>query len=316
MKKIIVLMILAAVFMVGGCAGQSNAVAVIGEQEIGYETFNHHMLLTQISYDLSEMEMPTTGEDGQNLKNNILNGIIENVILVDVAKNMELKPDADEAQSQATQLLETIYDFYDEGDLEALLKEYELSADEFEELINESYLNNQLIFQLYDEVIADVALTEEETLKYYEDNMDLFNYSTVHVKGFVMTDQTVAGDVLKALETDGSDVDQVLEDFSNNEKIIVAADFGPVFYTDVENIFWDELISTPIGENTEVVVSEGVYYLGHVYGREIVETLPLEQVEDAVRERALSIKKNQFYEKFVQDEFEKIEVEAFYDRLK
>ncbi|QSX07434.1 peptidyl-prolyl cis-trans isomerase [Alkalibacter rhizosphaerae] len=314
MKKFRWIAVLISVLLMVGCTSSQSYLAKVDEVVITEEEWKGQLLLTQISYDLSQTPMPSTGEAYENLKKNLMDNLLESVVLLEEAQERAVEGDDTAADEEARMLMDAITTMYDEGTLSELLDEYDMDPEKLEALLVKRSRENQVIYELYEEVTKEVSVSQTEMEEYYNGHLKLFNYSTVHAKGFVFADLETA----TAVEKDVREMDdgqEVFETYKDRDGVLFSGDFGPVFYTDVEVPFADALFDAAIGEWTPLVETDGRAYLGYVYGKEPMDPIPLEEVSDLVQERALSEKRGEFYRTFVEDAFEKRDVDVHYDKL-
>lgn len=315
MRKTLLIILLLGAFVLSGCQPGRDSFAKIGENEISKESFDKYMLLTKISYDLSKTDMPQSGEELRTLKINILDNMVEGVILVESAKKMGIEVDRDIAVEEAESVLEMMLDSYGEENYLELLDEYGVERSEFEKFVKELSGDNQMIFSLYEKVTEGVEVTESEALQHYQENIRIYNYSTVHTKGMVFSEKDLGEKVLDDIKNGIIDIEEAIETYGEDSKVLFAGDYGPLYYTDVAEKFAEKIFEADIGETTALVESDGLYYLGYVYSRDDMEPVDFADVEDTVYERVLSQKRNEAYEEFFQQEKEAYEIEVYYDSL-
>jgi len=315
MKKTLLTIMILVAFIISGCQSEPGVYARIGENEISKDSFNQYMLLTKISYDLSQAEMPQSGEGLETLKKNILDNMVEGAILVESAGKLGIEIDEEQALQEAESLLEMVLESYGEDDYQKLLDEYRIDRNDFEDFVKKLSADNQMIYALYERVTEGVEASEEEAYRHYEENIRVYNYSTVHAKGFVFTASNTGEEVRAKLESDEMSMDEAIEAYREDENVLYADDFGPLYFTDMSEDFAEELFDAGIGDFTRLVESEGLYYLGYVYSRDDMEPAAFEDVESTVYERVLSIKRNEAYEEFFIQEKESYEIEVYYDKL-
>lgn len=315
MKKTLLFITLFILLILSGCAQNADFLARVGETTIEQKDWEEQLLLTRISYDLSQTQMPDSGEAYENLKKNLMDNILESVILLEEAQERSITGDQDTADEEAQLLLDAIEALYGQEGLSALLEEFQMDEEQFQQMIFRKSMENQIIYQLYNEVTKDVTASSQELEEYYSDHLDYFNYTTVYVKGFVLTSSETGEALSKEILEEDVQVEELLESYQNQENVLFSGDFGPVFYSNVEEAFAQVLFDTQVGEWTSLVETQGLYYLGFVYGKEPMDPIPFEDVADVVEERVLSVKRSAVYEAFVKDAFEARDVEVYYDKL-
>ncbi|NTW70756.1 MAG: hypothetical protein HGA49_00725 [Eubacteriaceae bacterium] len=315
MKKLILLTVLLLVLITTGCSSDNGIYATVGENEITADTFEKHVLLTKISYDVAGTEFPAEGSALVNLKRNLLNNMIESIILVDAAKSKGITIDGEQAASDAKALIDMFEESYGADGYESLLKENSLTTKEFEEFVNKLSGDNLYIYGLYTEVTKDVKVTEKEAETFYTKNIKYYNYSTVSVKTLTFSEKDLAETAFKEINSNGASFDDTIAKYKGQAGVVDASDMGSIFYTDMPEVFSDKVFAIKPGEHTEIIESEGLYYIAEVYAIDVMDPIPFKEVVDDVKEKVLSEKRNTVYEGFFETEKAKYEIKAYYDKL-
>jgi len=105
-----------------------------------------------------------------NLKENVMNSLVDMTLMKQQAKEMGLSITADEKESQFNEFLRSRYQG-DQAALEEALKENRVTRAEFDKQFEDQIL----LQKLYQKVIADVKADDAELKKFYDENIERFS---------------------------------------------------------------------------------------------------------------------------------------------
>lgn len=308
-------MILLLFSLIGCTTTVQDQVAKVGETILSTSDFEEQMLLVHLSHELAGTPMPDSGEEWNALKKDLLDQRIETLVLLEEAQERSLAGDGSTAQEEGDLLLAAVGEMLSPETLEEILDRHSVTMEDLETLIHQRSMENQILYQLYEQVTQGVTASEEELKSYFEENRMWFSNATVHGKGFLLASRETGEEIEEAVERGEMDVDELVKQYSEDPSLIFAGDLGPIFYSRLEEAFAEALFEAEVGSWTPLVQGEQGYFIGFVYGKETALSVTFEESRDAVEKRVHSIKKKEMYRSFIQEAFEKRSITAYYDEL-
>lgn len=305
-------------------ADKNQVVAKIDGETIKKDQFLNHMILTEISLQLSGQSLPSDEETLKQIKEDILNNLVENEMLAKLAKDENMEIDEADAQTQLDGLNEMLFDSYGgEEEYNAFLDEKGVTREEFDEFLLELAENNIYINELYVYITKDIEITDEEAKEYYNVNLTYFDSSTVSAKHILVQNEELANEVAAKAKEEGMDFDAVMELYKGKEGVVEVADLGAFKYTDMVPDFaaaafslGKEQVSPPVHSSgyTSAGYYEG-YHIIYVYDKNIVEPVSFEDSKDYIKESLLANKKDETYSSYFEEKREDIDLKTYPNRL-
>lgn len=167
-----------------GCA-QNNVAATVNGEEISLDKYNKRV--EDVIKNFEQQGMDLNSEQGNEMKNTIkervLDGIIEEVLILQQAKEKGVLPAKEEIDEQVKQIKDT---YGTEEEYKEALKELNTSDAELREVIEINLAGNNL----YQNVTEDVKeINTEQAREYYQQNKDQYSdpkqLATRHILFFV-----------------------------------------------------------------------------------------------------------------------------------
>lgn len=105
----------------------------------------------------------------KTLKENIMNSLVDMSVMKQAAQEKGLTVDAEEKETKFQELLKSRYQGNEEAFKEAL-EQNKVSRAEFDE----QFADQLLLQKLFNDIVKDIKVTDEDVKKFYDENMDRF----------------------------------------------------------------------------------------------------------------------------------------------
>ncbi|MFZ7130973.1 MAG: peptidyl-prolyl cis-trans isomerase [Eubacteriales bacterium] len=306
--------ILFFVMMSSGCQ-LNNTVAKVNEVEIQSDELNKQMVLTEISYTMNGYEIPT-GEEYKKLQLEMLNNMVEDVILLDLAKGRDIISDEETARSQGESIIQSIIDSYgSEEDYENYLRDHHQSRVDFEEYIMTLSQTNQMIYALYDAISKDVVITNTQLQNYYEENQLYYSNSTVSIMNITLDNEDTAQKLYEKIHSESVKMEDVLKQPDQWEGVEEAEELEEIYYGDMEDVFSNFVFEMKTGDVSEPFMVNDEYHIVSLYDKDIQKPIPFETIKDTVNEHLLTKRRTEIYNEYLQEQKVNYQMKLYPDRL-
>ena len=287
-----------------------EVVATVNGEEIAGEEFQEafmqfsQMMMMQGQQPMSEQE--------------VLDQLINTRILEIRAEEAGIEVDEDEVQEQIDELAEQ---FGGEEELAQLLQQQGIDADELEDMIRQDLRNAEFRDQ-----IADVEVTDEEVEEMYEELRQMGEFEEderadiqhIFIEGMTEEDREAGQEeILEAYQriAEGEDFEVVAGEVSEDP---ATAEEGGRMQLERGMLqgmpeFEEQAFEAPIGEVTEPFMSEQGWHILRVLERHEAGTVPLEEVEDEIRDFVRQNKQGEQLQEWVEAERAEMDIEILMD---
>ncbi|NLC76243.1 MAG: hypothetical protein GX750_01255 [Clostridia bacterium] len=177
MAKAVLLGMLVVFLVVSGC-GKQNAeiVAEINGVQVTREQLDQKVAQFKNMFEMQGFQFE--GEEGSEmlslLERESLNQLITEALIYDEAKKLNISVSKDEVQSSYDEMANV----YGKEVFKDLLKQQKMTEEQLKAEIELMLLQNSL----YEQVTADVSISEEQLRDYFEANQeDLIQYRASHI---------------------------------------------------------------------------------------------------------------------------------------
>ncbi|MGV7221220.1 MAG: peptidylprolyl isomerase [Nitrospinales bacterium] len=253
------LVCLGVIVFVAGCSEDSNksesldsdvVVAKVNQKKINLEIFEGKLHLEEKKFRLE-------GKDSLKpdtflwLKNQVLNNLIQDSLLIQEAKIKNIKISDEEFQK----VLNDFRSGYQEGQFQRTLEIEEINEEEWKNRLR----NNLIIKKLIRKVVhSRISVSEEDLRKYFDEHLEDFNKAEqIRALQIMVDTEAQAQDILRKLKNDPGLFSYLARKFSQGLEAVKGGDLGfldvsqmpeefeGVFKLDVNKI--SEVIQTPYG---------------------------------------------------------------------
>ena len=253
------LVCLGVIVFVAECSEDSNksesldsdvVVAKVNQKKINLEIFEGKLHLEEKKFRLE-------GKDSLKpdtflwLKNQVLNNLIQDSLLIQEAKIKNIKISDEEFQK----VLNDFRSGYQEGQFQRTLEIEEINEEEWKNRLR----NNLIIKKLIRKVVhSRISVSEEDLRKYFDEHLEDFNKAEqIRALQIMVDTEAQAQDILRKLKNDPGLFSYLARKFSQGLEAVKGGDLGfldvsqmpeefeGVFKLDVNKI--SEVIQTPYG---------------------------------------------------------------------
>ncbi|MGL5245295.1 MAG: peptidylprolyl isomerase [Sarcina sp.] len=282
--------------------------------EVDTELAPYYKKLEQ-QYGPNFKEDPKAQESILKLRENMVNSMVENKVLLAKAKELNLIPKDEELNEQINKIYEDDKaSIVNSGkDFDAWLKEMNLTEEKAKDNIK-----NQLIIQkVVENMLKDVTVSDEDIKSYYDENKEQFKQSAGAKMQHILADTEDEAKAIKAKIDSGTSFDELFKEYAKNKaegKKPIAEDLNFVAYNQpgFDQGFLDGAKKLKDGEISDPVKSSFGYHIIKVTDVNNEEHIPtLDEVKDQIKNMIKKQKDNETIQKTIEtwkkDENAKIE---------
>ena len=223
-------------------------------------------------------EMIRDPDGGAAIKKLILNGMIEEKLLVQTAKAKGIVMYDEEAKTLRDQLRSG----YEAGEFEKMLEQQNISYDAWFEKQKRKRLIEKLLQQ---EVYGKIVPTDEEIKDYYDRYKPLFREpDRIHCRHIVTNRRDKAETILHLLEKD-ENFASVAQKFSESPDRENGGDLGYIARGEYPAIFEQACFSLATGQTSDVIPSEYGFHIFRVVDKKPGRQKQLAEVKDDIERR-------------------------------
>lgn len=250
-------------------------------------------------------------EEGKNFlkeqRKQILESMISEKIILDKAVELKVMPKEEELKAEVDKQFKELKDSF--GSEDAYKKALEQSGST-EEQIKEN-IKNQIIFKkVYDKVVQDVKVTDEDAKKEYDSNMTKYTEkpNKTYLKHILVSTEDEANKIIKRLES-GEDFDKIGNEIKESaekqakekekEEVQQQARFEDLGWVDYNNPNFDKTFmqfAVPLQKNgyTKAPVhTQFGYHIIKCFDKEEYPVKKFEEVKEEIKKDLLNSKKQQ-----------------------
>jgi parvulin-like peptidyl-prolyl isomerase len=270
----------------------ADAVAVVGGTSIVRSDYDRLFAQAEKAYEAQQREFPAPGTpEYEQLKNQTIEFLIDRTIREKEAAEMGIEVTEQEVADRLTELKQQFF----EGDEQKYQDELVAQGVTEEDVLAD--LRAQLISQkIFDQVTADVTVTDAEVQQYYDDNQEQFTTPESREVAHILVDESdkaLADDLYQQLQ-DGADFAALAKKHSTDTG---SAEQGGKL-TDVRGSFVPEFeevaFALETGEIGEPVKSQfGWHIITALADTEPEAITPFAEVSDSISEQLLDERKNE-----------------------
>ncbi|NLJ33041.1 MAG: hypothetical protein GX349_00370 [Firmicutes bacterium] len=304
MKRNLFLLVVAALIVMlplTGCQKEKDVLAVVNGEEMRREELEHRLALeTFLNPNL----------DGDSVETEALLDqlIVEKLLLAD-GLAMDLSVDKEELKKFMEAVKSQLELFYGSGeDYEKALEEKGITEEDVE-----NYGGNLLLIEdLYKMVTKHVTVGDAEVEAFYRENPDMFTVGERVKARHILVDEEELAEELLARAQEGEDFAQLAQEYSQDPGSQGAGgdlDYFPRGMMVEE--FEEAAFGAKVGEIVGVVETIHGYHIIKVEDKKEKEILPLEGMEENIREYLLEGEKSSIFYTYLEDLKNSADIERF-----
>lgn len=249
----------------------------------------------------------TIKEQVKALKEEAMGILVDEEILVQKAKELNLVPEQAELDKQVKEIKDKeMEQFGGEEGFKTALAEAKLTEDDYKEF-NERRIMTQLVM---DDMTKDVAVSEDEVKKYYDENLNEF--TGAEISHILVTDEAQAKEIKEKLNN-GGDFEalakEVSTDTSSKE---TGGALGFTMYNTLVPEFVTGLNSIKEGEVSEPVKSQFGYHIIKYTGKKVTS---FDESKEGIKSTIESEQKAKIYDETLAQWNKDLNVKIYTDKL-
>lgn len=264
-------------FLISSCTPSPGeaVLAHVGKEKIVVTDLKR--LLDEQAGDYNP-EVLNSPEGNLAVKKQLLNGLIEETLLLSIAREKGIALSWEEQQNPTAALQSG----YSEGTLQRMLEEKKISLPRWIERQRKKRVIEKLIEQ---EVTMKIHPTDAESDEFYRKNPQLFTPSEqVHCRHIVAGKKEKAKTIRSLLEK-GESFAAVAKEYSESPDRETGGDLGFFGRGDYPPIFEQACFNLAVGQTSEVVASEYGFHIFRVVEKKPARRLSLEEMRPAIERR-------------------------------
>jgi parvulin-like peptidyl-prolyl isomerase len=276
----------------------ADAIALVDTTKIEKAEFDQLITQAEKSYETQEREFPAPGTpEYETLKNQIVQYLVQREQFEQEAKDLEAEVTDEEIETRLDELKKQYFG----DDPEEYEKQLE-SQGLTDEQVREDVRSQLLQQKIFDQVTADVAVTDEDVEEYYEANKTQFQQPATRDVRHILVKKKPRADELYQQLQDGGNFAALAREFSQDPSSAKAGGKLTIRRGETVPPFDKTAFELDTGELSPPVKTQ--------FGFHIIEALtavkpesvtPLADVEESIRQQLLQEKRNEAMTTWVED---------------
>ncbi|MCF8028105.1 MAG: peptidylprolyl isomerase [Desulfobacteraceae bacterium] len=294
-------------------AMDGQTVAVVNDVEITAQELEQKMQLIRSRY--ANMGMPIQGEQLVQLRDSILNNLIEKQLLIEESKAQDINVDESEIQEQLNELKGQ---FESQDAFEKKIASSGYSEDELKTEMRENLLIRNLIEK---KIESGISVSDEQARKYYQENKEEYKVpEQIRARHILIQTEPDADEKQKAEAKDkiqevekklqsGQEFSELAKEYSDCQSSEKGGDLGYFRRGQMVESFDEAAFALEPGEVSEIVESRFGYHLIKSEDKKPADTKSFDEVKESVREKLRQEKIMQDLEPYIESLKRKYPVE-------
>ena len=265
------------VFMVSsGCQGVDNTageyIVTVNGEGISLNDFNR---ILKRDTDIMGSAMPLKKDEAKRMKEEILNKLIDEKIMLLRAQKLSLSVN----DKELCQGIEEIKKDYPDGGFDKIFTGGKLDYDIWREELRKRLILEKLIQR---DVNSVITVTENEALEYYQNHSEKYiSGERVHVVQIVVRNRKEAEDILEKLKN-GGNFAEVAKEFSTGPEGDRGGDLGVFGRGIMPESFDNVVFSLPSGKISNVVKTTYGYHIFKVLRKDGAEKISFSEAKNGI----------------------------------
>ena len=263
-KKTILITMMALAVLFSGCGGgKDGAVATVDGVEISQDTFDlyykirRQTVVAQLGEEGLEQPFDNLGRTtGEVIREDILDNLITNQVVINAAKDVDLGDLDGKAQEQ----IDLEKEYTGEEQFKATLESLGVTEEQYKRILKD----NLTITEYRDKKMGEYEVTDEEIQSFYDENKDYLN--EVEARHILVETEEEANNVLKRLEA-GEDFAALAKELSKDPgSAIQGGNLGYFSQGTMVEDFDNFAFSGNVGDISEPIESEHGFHIIEITG--------------------------------------------------
>lgn len=327
-KKLIALILSISIIGLTGCsliektpeAKAKEVLIKVNNKKLTRQEFNEKMEPQIAYYELytgqtGYLSKPENAETLKKYQENILDSIADEMLQLQKAAELKLVPTEEELNKEVDKTIkEQMEAAGGEEKFNKQLETMKYTMDDFKEIIK----TQTIISKLYDHVVKDVAVTDDEISKYYDENKSKFTTkpNVMNLSHIVVATEDEAKKI-KAEYDAGKSFEELAKQYGTDGTKDKGGLLGDVEYNaqNYDQAFLAGARKVPEGKVSNPVKSSFGWHLIKVNKITEYPVKPLAEVKDEIKSTLLDQKKSEKYQTQLNDWKAKASIKVYKDRL-
>ena len=276
----------------------ADAIALVDTTKVEKAEFDQLITQAEKSYEAQEREFPAPGTpEYETLKNQIVQYLVQREQFEQEAKDLEAEVTEEEIETRLDELKKQYF-----GDDPEQYEEQLESQGLTDEQVREDVRSQLLQQKIFDQVTAEVAVTDEDVQEYYETNEAQFQQPATRDVRHILVKGKARADGLYQQLQDGGDFAALAREFSQDPSS--AKEGGKLTIRRGETVppFDKTAFELETGEVSRPVKTQFGFHIIEALAAVRPESVtPLEDVEESIRQQLLQEKRNEAMTTWVED---------------
>lgn len=267
-----------------GKAELEKTIMTLNGETIQKEELYYQLSLLEFEYYLGTGSgLPTDGENLAYIHDEILNRIIENRLMAQLAEELDLSATTQEVEDKVKTTKTNFTTYFSDEAFKNYLAGYYLTPEQFDALAKEEAQRAVLVEKYKKSLETGITVTEDEIKKYYDENKSKYDTDTVSAKHILVESEEYANELMRGI-TDAASFEAAFAKAKEDDKVKEAADLGAFAFGKMVTEFSAEAFAFSKGQvSKKPVKTEFGYHIIYVYDKHTAVIPTLEEKKDEIR---------------------------------
>ena len=297
----------------------NSIVGKVGGIEIKKDLYNYRLANEELlTYYQTQQALATDDETMKKTNKTIFDTIAEQNEMIKYAEDKKMTIKQEDIDTYiATQTAFAGYLLPGDDALQQFLDAKFLTVSQFRELQKQDAKAAVATQAIQDDIKSNIKLSDSEIQKYYDENKESYDTSTVSAKHILTEDQALADQIYAETKDmkNITDFDATMEKYKTDTNIREAADLGAFTKTAMIKEFSDAAFSTSVNTVSTPVKTEYGYHIIYVYDKTEKGITPLEDKKEEITKTLTADKIEKEYNTLKTKLLNKTKIEMNEDKL-
>ncbi len=272
----------------------NTVVGKVGNEDVTRGEYYYYYFLQQLSSSSSS----SSSTDIDTTNQEIFDSIAQKRAMIAYCEDNSIEITEESIESNKASSQSVIDTYYPDGEgLADELEGYFLTEDKFKEYQEDDAKGAATEAAIEAKLQEDAQVSDADVQKYYNENKDSYDESTVSAEHILTEDENLANEIYEAAKDCKSkeDFDKIIEQYKDNEQVKEATDLGSFDKSKMVTEFSDAAFGMDVNTVSEPVQTEYGYHVIFVYDKEEKDIPSLDDKRDEI---TTTLKQQQASEEF------------------